>query len=94
MLFLLFNIETERYAIPAAKVIEVVDLVNFTKIPQAPEYVSGLMNFRGQIFPVVDLPNLFLSRPYRRMLSTRIILTDVRVKKKKIYYWPDCRKPD
>ncbi len=84
MLFLIFKIDDGKYAIPAKKVVEVVDLVNFTKIPQTPEFISGLMNYRGDILPVIDLPYLFLKRIFKPMLSTRIVLIDFIVKKKKI----------
>jgi len=83
MLFLIFKIGDEKYAIKAEKVVEVVDLVNFTKIPQTPGYISGLMNYRGSILPVIDLPYLLLERKYNPMLSTRIILIDFVLKKKK-----------
>lgn len=83
MLFLMFKIGDERYAIKAEKVVEVVGLVNFTNIPQTPGYISGLMNYRGDVLPVIDLPYLLLERAYKPMLSTRIILVDFMVKKKK-----------
>jgi chemotaxis-related protein WspB len=83
MLFLIFKIGDETYAIKAETVVEVVDLVNFTKIPQTPEYISGLMNYRGSILPVIDLPHLLLGKKYNSMLSTRIILIDFVLKREK-----------
>ena len=81
MLFLIFKIDDEKYAIPAKQVAEIIDLVKFTKIPQSPDFVSGLMNYRGNVLPVIDLPNLFLKRVFKPMLSTRIVLMNFIIKK-------------
>lgn len=37
------------------KVQEINKLMNMTKVPQAPEYVNGILNLRGQIVTVIDL---------------------------------------
>ena len=34
---------------------EINKLMEMTKVPQAPEYVTGILNLRGQIVTVVDL---------------------------------------
>lgn len=37
------------------KVQEINKLMDMTKVPQAPEYVTGILNLRGQIVTVIDL---------------------------------------
>ncbi|MBW1915989.1 MAG: purine-binding chemotaxis protein CheW [Deltaproteobacteria bacterium] len=37
------------------KVQEINKLLNMTVVPQAPEYVKGILNLRGQIVTVIDL---------------------------------------
>ena len=37
------------------RVQEINKLMNMTKVPQAPEYVTGILNLRGQIVTVIDL---------------------------------------
>lgn len=37
------------------KVQEINKLLEMTKVPQAPEYVKGILNLRGQIVTVIDL---------------------------------------
>jgi purine-binding chemotaxis protein CheW len=37
------------------KVQEINKLMEMTKVPQAPEYVTGILNLRGQIITVIDL---------------------------------------
>jgi len=37
------------------KVQEINKLMEMTKVPQAPDYVTGILNLRGQIVTVIDL---------------------------------------
>ena len=74
MLFLLFRLGHDRYALEARRVVEVVPLLALKKIPQAPRGVAGLFNYRGQPVPAVDLGELTLGQPASPRLSTRIIL--------------------
>ena len=74
MLFLLFHIGNDRYALEASRVVEVVPLLDLTEIPQAPPGLAGLLNFRGQSVPTVDLDRLALKRPASPKYSTRIII--------------------
>ena len=39
------------------KVQEINKLLEMTEVPQAPEYVKGILNLRGQIVTVIDLGN-------------------------------------
>jgi chemotaxis-related protein WspB len=74
MLFVLFHLGPDRYAIDAGMVAEILPLVGIKSLPQAPRAVSGVFNFHGSPVPVVDLSRLALGRPSRGRLSTRIIL--------------------
>jgi chemotaxis-related protein WspB len=76
MLFLLFQLGKDRYALDAAQVAEVLPLVELKRIPQAPPGVAGMFNFRGCTVPVIDLSELTLGRPSRQLLSTRIALVN------------------
>jgi chemotaxis-related protein WspB len=78
MLMLVFRVGEDLYAIGATEVVEVVPSVRLRHIPQAPEYVDGIFNYRGALAPVVDLCRLMYSRPSRDYLSTRIILVRCR----------------
>lgn len=74
MLFLIFQLGKERYALEANRVVEVVPLVELKKIPGAPQGVAGIFNYRGRPVPAVDLSALTLGEPARDCLSTRIIV--------------------
>ncbi len=74
MLLLLFEIGKERFALDVNQVIEIVPLVNLKTIPATPEYVAGLMNYRGEGTPVIDLNQLLGSVSFEDLLSTRVII--------------------
>ncbi|MDX1776080.1 MAG: chemotaxis protein CheW [Desulfobulbales bacterium] len=82
MLLLLFEIDKERYALDVRQVIEIVPLVKLKAIPTTPDYVAGLMNYRGEGIPVIDLNQLVESVPFENALSTRIIIINYPVKDK------------
>jgi purine-binding chemotaxis protein CheW len=52
---LLFELAGERCAVPAEVVREIVALAALTPVPTAPPSVCGVVQVRGQIFPVLDL---------------------------------------
>src|SRR6185503_5710999 len=76
MLFLLFQLEQDRYAIEAGKVAEVVPLVQLKQLPHAPRGVAGVCNFHSQLIPVLDLSALMLGRAARPRLGTRLVLVN------------------
>lgn len=74
MLFLLFQLGSDRYALPAADVAEVLPLVAFKSLPGAPRGVTGLIDYRGTAVPVIDLSALALGRPAEHRVSTRLLM--------------------
>ena len=77
MLYLLFQIGNDRYALEARHAVEVVPFLELKRIPQAPRGVAGMFNFRGQPVPAVDLSELTFGHPARELFSTRIIIVQV-----------------
>jgi len=53
-----FELANERYAIETRHIREVVRLSDFTPLPDAPDFLLGVMNLRGEITAVVDLRKL------------------------------------
>ena len=74
MLFLLFQIGPDRYALDVARVATVLPLVALKKIPGAPPGVAGLLNYHGAPVPALDLPAMLLGQPARKLLGTRLVL--------------------
>ncbi len=76
MLFLTFTAGPNRYAVDAARVVEIVPRVELRPIPHAPAFLVGILGYRGQAVPVIDLSLLLGAAPCRDRLSTRIILVN------------------
>ena len=74
MLFLLFQLGSDRYALEAAVVVEVLPLVALKELPQAPAGVAGLVDYRGSAVPVLDLTALALGSPAVARVSTRLLI--------------------
>jgi chemotaxis-related protein WspB len=74
MLFLLFQLGEDRYALDTGRVVEVLPLVAITPIPKAPAGVAGLFNYHGRPVPAIDLSQLTMGRSARNRLNTRIVL--------------------
>ncbi len=76
MLLLTFHIGNDQYAVAARQIIEILPLTRIQPLPKSPDYVSGLLDYRGRPVPVIDLCQLTLSRPFNKVLSSRIILVN------------------
>jgi chemotaxis-related protein WspB len=76
MLFLLFQLGNDRYALEASRVVEVLPLVALKRIPHAAKGVAGIFNYRGRPVPAVDLCELTVDQPAAERLSTRIIVVN------------------
>lgn len=58
MQMILFKMNQQNYLIAAQTVEEVVDTVQITKVPLAPDWVKGLINLRGTVLTVISLAQL------------------------------------
>ena len=53
--YLTFELSEEVFALEVAKVQEVLEYMNITKVPKAPDFMRGVINVRGSVVPVVDM---------------------------------------
>jgi len=74
MLFLLFQLGKDRYALEAGKIVEVLPMVALKQLPQAPNGFAGIFNYRGRPVPALDLCQLTQGQAAAERLSTRIIV--------------------
>ncbi|UVJ45096.1 chemotaxis protein CheW [Pseudomonas sp. LS1212] len=78
-LFLVFRIGTERFALEAAEVAEVLPRLALKPIAQAPQWVAGVFAHRGLVVPVIDVSALTFGRPAPERTSTRLVLVHYRI---------------
>jgi chemotaxis-related protein WspB len=74
MLHLLFSMGSDLFALPANEIEKVLPLPELQALTPAPEFVAGLLRYRGELIPVLDVNLLQGGTPCRRVVSTRIIL--------------------
>jgi chemotaxis-related protein WspB len=74
MLFVLFQLGADRYAISAASLAEIIPMVRVKALPLAPKGVAGMINYRGQPIPLLDLCELATGSHAASKLSTRILI--------------------
>lgn len=60
-----FEIGDEEFAIPILNVLEIVKPIEYTRVPRAPDYVLGVFNLRGNVFPLIDLRLKFNMPPIK-----------------------------
>lgn len=53
--YLTFSLGDEEYGIGILKVKEIIGMMRITPVPQAPEFIKGVINLRGKVIPVIDL---------------------------------------
>jgi len=53
--YVTFNLGKEYYGLPIENVLSIEKPSKRTRIPNAPDYVIGLINLRGEVIPVIDL---------------------------------------
>ncbi|MCF5052176.1 chemotaxis protein CheW [Pseudomonas syringae] len=75
-LFLVFHIGTERFALRATEVAEVLPRVPLKPIAHAPVWVAGIFAHRGALVPVIDLSALTFGTPAQARTSTRLVLVN------------------
>ena len=78
MVYLLFQLGTDRYALEATGIAAVEPLVRLKRIPHCAQGVAGVFNYHGQPVPVVDLSAIALGHPASENLSTRLVLVRYR----------------
>jgi purine-binding chemotaxis protein CheW len=70
-----FGLGDEEFGVDIIQVQEIVRLQEVTKIPNAPEFVEGIVNLRGRVIPLIDLRKRFGFVKVDHDDDSRIIVT-------------------
>ena len=71
---LTFHLNQRGYSVPINQVIQIINLVEITPLPLDIPAIQGVINFRGQIVPVVDLRLRFGMPSQTYTLDTPLII--------------------
>ena len=78
--FLTFKVADEEYGVDVLKVQEIIRYTKPTKMPNAPEIIKGVINFRGEVIPMVDLRKKFNLEKKEYDNFTVVIVLEVKSK--------------
>jgi len=59
MQLVVFALGEEEYGVPIQFVKEIIRKPEVTQLPNAPQYIIGVINLRGQIIPIISLNSRF-----------------------------------
>ena len=55
--YLTFLVASDIYGIDIIRIKEILEITSITQVPMTPDYISGVINLRGNVMPVIDLAN-------------------------------------
>jgi purine-binding chemotaxis protein CheW len=74
---LVFKLDKEELGLNIKNVDEIIPYKETVKIPNTPDFIDGLINLRGKVYPVFNLRNRFHFPPYEFDESTKIIIVNI-----------------
>jgi purine-binding chemotaxis protein CheW len=77
--FVALGIEYEVFAVPVEAVLEILDMRQVFRIPEAPNYMLGLIDLRGRSVPVLDLRAKLGLPSIPATETTRILVVEVAI---------------
>jgi len=77
--FLSFKLDDEVFAVDVARVREVLEVPDITRIPRMPAYMQGVINLRSSVVPVIDLRLKFNLPETEYTVDTCIIVLEVQI---------------
>lgn len=74
--YLTFLLDSKLFAFDVLKTREVLSLIPITPIPGTPEYMTGVLNLRGSVVPVMDLRKKFGLVESKYTENTAIVIVE------------------
>ena len=71
-----FKVGRETYGVPITSLHEIVRVPEITAVPDAPEYMEGVINLRGKIVSVIDLRKKFGEKQLAVNRRNRILVVE------------------
>lgn len=75
--YVIFKLDQEYYGLPIDSVISIEKMGQTTRVPNAPDYVKGVTNLRGEVIPIVDLRKKLGMKPKELDRNSRIIVVSL-----------------
>ncbi|MBT8763122.1 chemotaxis protein CheW [Desulfohalobiaceae bacterium Ax17] len=72
-----FRIGEEEFGVDILRVQEIIRMLEITRVPNAPDFVEGVINLRGKVIPIIDLRKRFGLTVKDHDKHTRIIVVEI-----------------
>jgi len=83
--YLTFKLEEETFAANVSKVLNILEMSKITKIPNAPDFMKGVINLRGTVLPLIDTRIIFGFTETEFTANTCILVLDISVGEETIH---------
>lgn len=75
--YLTFRLGQDEFGIEILKVREILEYREPTRVPRTSQFISGVINLRGNVIPVIDLARMFQHRAIQPTRKTCILIIEV-----------------
>jgi purine-binding chemotaxis protein CheW len=72
-----FNIGQEEFGVDILRVQEINKMTKVTRVPNAPDFVEGIINLRGTVVPIIDLRTRLNMEKKEEDKDTRIVVVEL-----------------
>jgi len=74
--YVVVRIGSEEYGLPILAVESIIRYDEPTPVPRAREGITGVLNLRGRVIPVLDLTQVLLGRPFEPSPKARVVVCE------------------
>jgi len=74
--YVVFTVKSEEFGFRAMQVREISTVLGTTEVPNAPPYIEGILNLRGELTSVINFRKKFGFDPKEHDEDTRIIIVE------------------
>lgn len=76
--YLTFLIDKQFYAFHINDVVEIIEMMDITPVPEFPDYAKGIINLRGVLIPIIDVRLRFCKNEMDYNERTCIIILNLK----------------
>lgn len=74
--YLVFRVQEQEYGLQALRIKEITQVLKLTVVPQAPSYVEGILNHRGDLISVISFRKKFGFATAKFDEDTRVVMVE------------------
>jgi len=76
--YLTFMLGGKLYGLAILNIKEIIEYGDVTEVPMTPEFITGVINLRGSVVPVIDLGQRFAGEVTELTKRTSIVIIEVK----------------